>query len=93
MDNGNVRKTVRRGYTKIARDSCSCRPKKDPCCGDTKAGQFSSEAEVGFREVDVVHERNHPIEGFEEGAKVAGIIVRGVKPPDRKRNMSVGGSK
>ncbi|HVO76413.1 MAG TPA: methyltransferase domain-containing protein, partial [Candidatus Bathyarchaeia archaeon] len=44
MDNGNVRKTVRRGYAKIARDSCSCRPKKDPCCGDTKAGQFFSEA-------------------------------------------------
>ncbi|HVO76797.1 MAG TPA: methyltransferase domain-containing protein, partial [Candidatus Bathyarchaeia archaeon] len=49
--------------------------------------------EVGFREVDVVQERNHPIEGFEKGAKVASIIVRGVKPPDRKRSMSVGGSK
>ena len=62
MDKENVRKTVRRGYAKIARDSCSCRSQEDPCCGGgTKAGQFFSEA--GYSAGDIA--------GVPDGAVVA----------------------
>jgi SAM-dependent methyltransferase len=57
VDKENVRKAVRRGYAKIARDSCSCRSQKDPCCGGgTKAGQFFSEAGYSAEDIASVPE-------------------------------------
>lgn len=57
MEKEKIRKTVRDGYAKIARDSCSCRPKVNPCCGDhTSAGQFFSEAGYTAEEIAAVPE-------------------------------------
>jgi arsenite methyltransferase len=52
MDKEKVRKTVRKGYAKIARDSCSCGAAGNSCCGEgTSATQFFSEAGYSPEEI------------------------------------------
>lgn len=57
MDKENVRKTVRKGYAKIARESCSCRTAKNTCSdGSASAGQFFSQAGYSVEEIASVPE-------------------------------------
>jgi SAM-dependent methyltransferase len=57
MEKERIRKTVRDGYAKIARDSCSCGATKSPCCGEgTSAGQFFAEAGYSAEEIAAVPE-------------------------------------
>jgi arsenite methyltransferase len=57
VDKEKVRRTVRRGYAKIARKSCSCRSSTESCCGGgTKAGQFFSDAGYSAEELAGVPE-------------------------------------
>jgi len=57
VDKENVRKTVRKGYAKIARESCSCGTAKNPCCdGSASAGQFFSQAGYSVEEIASVPE-------------------------------------
>jgi arsenite methyltransferase len=52
-----VRRTVRKGYAKIARESCSCGPAGNSCCGDgSSATQFFSEAGYSPEEIASVPE-------------------------------------
>jgi arsenite methyltransferase len=55
VEREEIRKKVRDGYTKIARDSCGCRPSTDSCCGEsTSAGQFFGEAGYSAEEIAAV---------------------------------------
>jgi SAM-dependent methyltransferase len=57
MEKEKVRKTVRDGYAKIARDTCSCGTAKNPCCSDsTSANQFFSQAGYSAEEIASVPE-------------------------------------
>ena len=47
MEKEKIRKTVRDGYAKIARESCSCGPKASTCCGDSSSTEQLL-AEVGY---------------------------------------------
>jgi arsenite methyltransferase len=52
MEKENIRKTVRDGYAKIARDSCSCGTARNPCCSEgTSASQFFSQAGYSPEEI------------------------------------------
>jgi arsenite methyltransferase len=57
MENDEIRRTVREGYAKLARESRGCRPKTESCCGEgSSAGQFFSEAGYTAEEIAAVPE-------------------------------------
>lgn len=57
MEKEKIRKTVRKGYAKIARESCGCGSSGQSCCGDgASATQFFSEAGYSAEEISSVPE-------------------------------------
>jgi len=57
LDNKGIRKKVRDGYGKIARESCSCRTAKSSCCGESASGrQFFAGAGYSAKEIASVPE-------------------------------------
>jgi len=61
MDKEKIRKTVRKGYGKIARDSCRCGPGAGSCCGgEARTDRFFADA--GYSAGDLA--------GLPEGALV-----------------------
>lgn len=63
MENEKIRKTVREGYAKIARDSCSCGSGGASCCGGTASAESFLEG-MGYSAEDLA--------GVSEGA-IAGL--------------------
>ncbi len=70
MEKDRMRKTVREGYAKIARTSCSCRPGGSSCCGGNESAESFFEG-MGYAAGDLAGAPGVPIAGLSCGNPIA----------------------
>ncbi len=69
MEKDRIKKTVRDGYARIARDSCGCGPAGSSCCGGETAASFFES--VGYRAEDLAGLSAGAIAGLACGNPIA----------------------